>query len=59
MPKEKYSFAPEVYDHWQPIARHYNLMRKRRAGCVPVETSRAGRPKVTTPRGGVVRGPRA
>jgi hypothetical protein len=25
MPKEKYSFAPEIYEHSQRIARHYNL----------------------------------
>jgi len=25
MPKEKYSFAPEIYEHSQRIAKHYNL----------------------------------
>ncbi len=25
MPKEKYSFAPEIYEHSQRIANHYNL----------------------------------
>ena len=25
MPKEKYSFAPEIYEHSQRIAEHYNL----------------------------------
>ena len=25
MPKEKYSFAPEIYEHSQRIARHYDL----------------------------------
>jgi cyclohexanone monooxygenase len=25
IPKEKYSFAPEIYEHSQRIARHYNL----------------------------------
>ncbi len=25
MPKEKYSFAPEIYEHSQRIGRHYNL----------------------------------
>src|ERR1041384_5433665 len=28
MPKEKYSFAPEIYEHSQRIARHYNLYEK-------------------------------
>ena len=25
MPKEKYSFAPEIYEHSRRIAEHYNL----------------------------------
>src|SRR3981081_658095 len=25
MPKEKYSFAPEIYEHSQRIAKHYDL----------------------------------
>ena len=25
MPKEKYSFAPEIYEHSRRIAQHYNL----------------------------------
>ena len=28
MPKEKYSFAPEIYEHSRRIAEHYNLYEK-------------------------------
>ncbi len=56
MPKEKYSFAPEIYEHAQRIGKHFNLY-KRACFQTQVKDVRwddgAGRWTITTDRGDV------
>jgi cyclohexanone monooxygenase len=58
IPKEKYSFAPEIYEHAQRIGRHFNLYRRACFQTQIKETrwdEEAGRWIVTTDRGDVFR----
>jgi len=56
IPKEKYSFAPEIYEHAQRIGKHFNLYRR---ACFQTQIKearwddQAGRWTVTTDRGDI------
>src|SRR6202171_3607479 len=58
IPKEKYSFAPEIYEHAQRIGKHFNLYRR---ACFQTQIKEArwseqpGRWTVTTDRGDVLK----
>src|SRR5579859_3313726 len=58
IPKEKYSFAPEIYEHAQRIGKHFNLYRR---ACFQTQIKearwddQASRWTVTTDRGDVFR----